>query len=567
MDFSRLGLAKPLIAEHLRKDFAAFCREAWPHLHRGSKLSWTLAHDLICEYLVMVWQKRILRLIINCPPRFAKSSIVTILFPIWCWLQDPTLAFLCASYEIDLATNHNLDRRRLMETQWFKNLFGDRFQMATERSQAGEFGNVQGGIMQAASTNSRAQGRGGHILIVDDPLSADAAYSEIFRNETNSWFVHQLPQRLNDPATSAIVVVMQRLHQNDPTGFLLAQEDSDWFLLKLTLIAEEPESWTFPISGRVWTRRKSECLDPKRWSPKVVRERQRNRLVWASQFQQEPAPLEGNIIRVSDLRYFGGRDPFTGERDPELPDRFDRKIISVDAAFKDKATSDYVAILTIGVEGSRRYVLNVVNAHLGLDATEDEIRRQHTLYGPISTVLVEDKANGTAVVSHLKEHISGVIAVNPAGGKLARVVAASPEFQAHDWYIDRNAAWRDVFIDQVTVFPNARHDDVADAASQASIWLQANTHEFGLLRLWKDYASGDRKMPASVPMLVSRLSEPQEATAADNAEACPKCESSCVVRLSGRMHCNQCAHDWGPLPKIIRINRNDVLSGIRARRF
>src|ERR1700745_1042489 len=108
MEFSRLGLARPLVAENLRRGFGAFCRGRWPPLHRGWRVSWRPAHDLICEYLMMVWQKRILRLIVNCPPRIAKSSIVTILFPIWAWLQDPTLAFLCASYEIDLATNHNL---------------------------------------------------------------------------------------------------------------------------------------------------------------------------------------------------------------------------------------------------------------------------------------------------------------------------------------------------------------------------------------------------------------------------------------------------------------------------
>lgn len=120
MDFRDMLRARPLVAEHLKKDFGAFCRAAWPHLHPGSKLSWTPGHDLICEYLMLVWQKRLLRLVVNCPPRYAKSSIVTILFPIWVWLQDPTKAFLCCSYEIDLATNHNLDRRRLMDGKWFR---------------------------------------------------------------------------------------------------------------------------------------------------------------------------------------------------------------------------------------------------------------------------------------------------------------------------------------------------------------------------------------------------------------------------------------------------------------
>ena len=503
MDFKDLLRAKPLVAQHLRNDFGAFCRAAWPHLHPGSKLSWTPAHDLICEHLVAVWQGRTKRLIVNCPPRFAKSSIVTIFWPIWIWLQDPTKAFLCCSYEIDLATNHNLDRRRLMDGRWFKDLFADRFQLATDRSQAGEFSNTSGGVMQAASVNSKAMGRGGDVVVCDDPLSADQAYSDIFRAEVNSWFQHMLPQRLNDPANSAVVLVAQRLHENDPCGFLLSQEDSDWFLLKLPLIAEEDETWTFPISGRVWKRKKGECLDSKRWSAKVVKQRQQNRLVFAGQFQQSPMSVEGNLIRTDDILYFGGKDPQTGVLDPTLPDNFERKIISVDCAFKDRATSDYVAILVIGIVGSRRYVLHTVNAHLDLTGTENEIRNCRAQFGGISAVLVEDKAAGPSVVAHLTEEISGVIAVDPQGGKMARVVAASPEFQAKNWFFDRTGAWTHQTVTQLTMFPNAKYDDICDALTQAAIWLQANTYEYGLLDFFRDLAGGKRKLPATAQEIMA----------------------------------------------------------------
>jgi hypothetical protein len=148
MDSRDILRAKPLVAAHLKKYFATFCRAVWPHLHPGAKRSWTPAHDLICEHLVGVWQGRTKRLIVNCPPRFAKSSIVTILFPVRVWLQHPRKAFLCCSYEIDLATNHNLDRRRLMDGTWFRDFFAHAFTLSTDRSQAGEFSNIGCGIMQ-----------------------------------------------------------------------------------------------------------------------------------------------------------------------------------------------------------------------------------------------------------------------------------------------------------------------------------------------------------------------------------------------------------------------------------
>jgi predicted phage terminase large subunit-like protein len=171
------------------------------------------------------------------------------------------------------------------------------------------------------------------------------------------------------------------------------------------------------------------------------------------------------------VRYYGGMDAATGLADERLPPTFDIKIISVDCAFKDAATSDYVAIGVIGVKGRKRYVLNVVNAHLDAAATEAEIRRQRDVHRPVGAVLVEDKANGPAVVQRLRMNVHGVIEINPQGGKTARMFAAAPEWQAGDWYVDRNAAWTEPFIEQITTFPNGRHDDQADMMTQASAWL------------------------------------------------------------------------------------------------
>ena len=144
---------------------------------------------------------------------------------------------------------------------------------------------------------------------------------------------------------------------------------------------------------------------------------------------------------------------------------------SVDCAFKDLATSDFVAIGVIGIKGRKRYVLNVVNQHLDAAATEAEIRRQRDAHRPVSAVLVEDKANGPAVVQRLKVNVPGVVEINPEGGKTARMFAAAAGWQAGDWYIDRNAAWAGPFVDQITMFPGGRHDDMCDCMSQAASWL------------------------------------------------------------------------------------------------
>jgi predicted phage terminase large subunit-like protein len=162
------------------------------------------------------------------------------------------------------------------------------------------------------------------------------------------------------------------------------------------------------------------------------------------------------------------------------------KLISVDCSFKDAATSDFVAIGVIGVKGRRRYVLNVVNAHLDAFATEAEIRRQREVHRPISAVIVEDKANGPAVIQRLRVNVPGVVEINPQGGKVARMFAAAAAWQAGDWYVDRNAAWTEPFVQQITMFPSAAHDDQADMMSQAAAWLlkrDVNTVTFSIVRL------------------------------------------------------------------------------------
>jgi len=568
-------------AEALTNDLGAFVRSAWPVLHPGAKLSWNWHYELIAEYMTLVKQRKIQRLILNVPPRTAKSTTAAICFPVWCWLTDPAGSFLCASYEMGLASAHNLERRRLLQSAWFQSLFGDRFRLSEDRLAIEEFGNQSGGAMLAVSTSSRAQGRGGDYAIVDDPNSADDVLSDVIRRTTNEWLDHMLPQRLNDPATSPVVLIQQRLHEADCTGFLLETQRGEWVHIKLPLIAEEDEVWTFPLSNRVVRRNKGECLDPKRFPHKVVEARRRNRMVWAGQFQQEPAPVEGNLVKQSDVRYYGGIDPLTAQRDETLPASFDRKIISVDCAFKDLATSDYVAIGVIGVKGRKRFLLNVVNAHLDAAATEAEIRRQHEVHRPVAAVLVEDKANGTAVISRLKANVSGVIEIEPEGGKIARMYAAAPEWQAGDWYVERNAAWTEPFLQQITMFPNARNDDQADMMSQASIWLQSHSQVYGLLDYFAGLARGFYRFPEpkeSAPRDDNlnrerrlhfkegtlNLKFPPEMFKPEAEPACPSCHATCVTKVAGQFHCNQCSHQWWPDGAIrpqASISRNDLLSG------
>lgn len=466
----------------LENDLGAFTRAAWRVLNPGRPFLWSWHYDLIVEYLTLVRQRKIRRLILNVPPRSAKTTFATICFPCWVWATEPSHEFLCASHSRDLSTDHSVARRNLLTSEWYQGLWGTKFHLSSDRNLATQFNNDCTGRMIATSTGSGAEGKGGDTAILDDPMSSEQSLSDTERYTANRWVNNTLRQRLNDPAKAAIVVIMQRLHELDTTGFVTGEEPEGWKHIVLPLVAEKDEEWVFPISGRVVRRKQGDVLQADRFTPEVVAEKQKNRLVYAGQYQQRPAPLEGNLIKRADVMYYGGKDPATGEPDEPLPvvggvrnPVFDRVFISVDCAFKDLKTCDYVAIGVVGVRKRKRYLLNIVNAHLDMDATVKEVRAQRERYPAVSAVIVEDKANGPAVIQALKKDLTGIIEIEPQGGKVARVFAMAPEWQAHDWYVDRNAAWAEPFVQQLTMFPTAAHDDMADMTSQAAIWLGGET--------------------------------------------------------------------------------------------
>lgn len=469
----------------LEADLGLFFREAWKVLEPGRKLYWSWHYDLLAEYLWLIREKKFAEvfpdnagLICNVCPRTAKSSFLSVAFPVWCWLKDPTWRFMCASYSADLSLEHSGKRRDLILSPWFQERWGERIKLKFGRNEKGQFDNEDTGTMIATSVGGTAIGKGGDTLILDDPINAEQAVSDVERKKANDWIDNTLRSRLNDPSAGLILMIMQRLHDQDPTGFVLSAEPGRWVHIKLPLEAEEPEKWVFPVSGRVVERKIGDVLMPERFNEAAINRLKGRRLVWAGQQQQRPTPLEGNMIKRADIRYYGGIDPLTAERDPDLPVSFDLIVISADCAFKDLKTSDYVAVGTIGIKGPNRYILDVVNKHLDAGATEEEIKRQRkaapsgAIKGLAAAVIVEDKANGTAVIKRLKSVISGVIAIEPEGGKVARMFAASPEWQAGNWFVARNAAWTEPLLEQLLKFPYAAHDDMVDMMTQTCIWLQ-----------------------------------------------------------------------------------------------
>lgn len=479
---------KPVTAEELLQletDLASFVKAAWPTMHPGRKMAWDWSDDLICEWLQAVRKRQVTRLIINVPPRTGKTTKATICFPDWVWATNPAHCFMFGSYSAPLAIEHSVARRHLLTSNWYYSLWGDKFSLASDQNEKHQFDNDRRGQMIATSVGGSATGKGADTIIIDDPISIQDRASDAVRKTANDWIDSTLKSRLNDPATGAIVIIMQRVHELDPSGYQLEQDKGAWEHVSIPLEAEEQKTYSFPVSGKTFLRDRDSVIHSERFSPKTVASLKKNRMDWAGLYQQHPAPIEGNLIKRSEVRYYGGISPVTGEKDPALPRFFDFVFISADCAFKDLKTSDYVAIGAIGCFGPNRYLLEVVNDHLDLDATELAIlsmrERQIKLGRAVSAVIVEDKANGPAVVNHLQAKIPGAVAVNPQGGKVTRMFAVAPEWQAGNWHVERSAAWCEPFVQQITMFPSGAHDDMADMMSQAGIYLQTPVEQSAIV--------------------------------------------------------------------------------------
>jgi len=486
------------IAEGFTVDLGSFFRASWSILEPELPLVWSWHYEYLCEWLTMIasgeFKKRYpekLGLIINVPPRTAKSTLCTVAFPVWTWLEHPERRFLCASYSGDLAVDHAGKRRYLIKSLWFQERFADRFQYTVD--QTSDFRNDHTGYFIATSISGSGTGFGGDICIGDDLLSAQEARSKTVKQATNDWLDSTFRKRLNSQTTGCFVHISQRLAADDPTGHLLGTENpqeqdatlvSEWVHIKITREADKDETYTFPRSGHVHHRPKGDILQPERNPPHVIESLKSKSREWAGQEQQEPAPAGGIVFDPNWWIYYA--------RGKSLP-VFDQVILSVDAAFKSAQDNDYVAIHKYGIIGRFRVLLNRRTEHLGYvaskQAIKQEVREQNVSWCkdplPAATaVLIEDKANGPAIIEELRadpEFSISIIRINPKGSKDSRAYASSSDAEAGNVLLPADAPWVGAMVVMFSQWAgegSIPHDDDIDAYSQMANW--SRQHVYGL---------------------------------------------------------------------------------------
>ena len=308
-------------------------------------------------------------------------------------------------------------------------------------------------------------GRGGDYLILDDPLKPDEAVSDAQRRAVNDWYDNTLYSRLNDKARGVIIIVMQRLHEDDLVGHVLAQEK--WDVLSFPAIAERDESFLIhtPWGSRRHTRRVGDLLHPERESSETLaRLRQTvGEYNFAGQYQQAPSPLGGGMVK---------QEWFKRHETSLVPDSYEQIIQSWDTANKPTDLSDFSVCLTIGIKGPLIMVLHVLRKRLNYPELKRAVREQAELHRA-TVVLIEDKASGTQLVQELvHEGCSFVQAVTPVGDKVMRLHAQTGPIENGFVSLPREAPWLAEYVHELTTFPRGKHDDQVDATSQALAWIQ-----------------------------------------------------------------------------------------------
>lgn len=465
-------------------------------------LSWNWHLDLICEYLELVASGDCRRLIINVPPRTMKSLLITVMMPCWQWCTRPEKRFLFASYSSDLSTDHSVFRRNVMRSEWYQDFWKDRVQFATDQNLKTQYENTKQGRMVSTSLDGTATGKGGDGVVTDDPLNPKMARSDTERESANRFFDHTLRSRLNDLARGFHIIVMQRLHELDLSGHLITKEPGVWTHISLPMTAERDERWVFPRSGRVVIRKKGELLWPDRFPKVELISMQIGMGSWAyaGQYQQRPAPEEGGIIKREWIKYYR-----------ELPaEKANFTVQSWDCTFKDrsKSANKDVDFVCGGVwarwEAKFRLLPWLFYERAGFTVTQREIKQTYAKFPEANVCLIEDKANGSGIIETLQGSFPGIVAVEPEGGKEARLEAVSPLFEAGNVELPDPTYWNgengrpDVrqwvgsLVEHLCGFPNIAHDDDVDMTSQALIYMK-NQGGGGLMEFYRREAERIRK--------------------------------------------------------------------------
>lgn len=450
--------------EYCGRSLRNFVKRAWPQIiPQPLQYNWHI--DAVSDHLEAVATGEIKRLLINVPPGTSKSTLSGIMFPAWQWGPGgrPDYRYIGAAHEQGLAVRDSRMMRELIKSPWYQSLWP--VQLMGDQNEKLYFENDKHGFRQACAVASMT-GRRGDCIVWDDPLSPEKAYSDLHRETALRIFNETLPTRLNSPVNSAIVVIMQRLHEDDPSGYIL-ENDLGYEHLMIPMEYEPERSMVTGIGWKDPRTTAGELLDPVRFPQEVIDRDKKamGSMAWAGQMQQRPAPLEGNIYKKAWFPRYS-----------VIPDYTMRTVHSWDTAYKKDQHNDPSACTAWKVrdQTGEAYLAEVIQERMEYPDLKKRIIALAER-DKADVILIEDKASGQSLIQELRACTTlPVIAVKAENDKLTRAVASAGTVEAGKIHLPVSAPWLDSYLHEMMSFPSAKHDDRVDSTSQFINWWKGS---------------------------------------------------------------------------------------------
>jgi predicted phage terminase large subunit-like protein len=388
------------------------------------------------------------------------------MWPAWEWTRNPEQRWMFASYAASVAYRDSLKCRDVITSEWYRNFWGPEsghasaYDLRDDQNSASRYVNTRTGVRLATTCGGFGTGHGGNRIVVDDPHHTLRVESQTDRAARIGWWQKVMSSR-SDDATATRVIIMQRSHEEDLTGFLLAQEGGyEHLRLPARYEADYP---CHTVLGDVDPRREEgQLLCPERFGEDEVRrlEHALGSYASAAQLQQRPSPRRGGIFDEAWWQYYTVPPPLS---------ELDFMLMSWDMAFKDLSTSSYVCGQVWGFKGADSYLYDQVRDRMDFVKTCRAVVRLCNKWPSVRRKYIEGKANGPAVISTLKSRVKGLLEFNPNeyGSKVARAYAISPEVESGNVHLPQNAPWVAAYMEEMGMFPNGRYNDQVDTTSQA----------------------------------------------------------------------------------------------------
>ena len=454
---------RAVLAALLRSEMRYFVWKCFKTILPGDRYEPNWHIDAVVYRLDQVQAGQIARLLITQPPRSLKSICVSVAYVAWLLGHDPTRRIIVVSYSNELAAELHRQFRMVVEAPWYGALFPA---MCPAKDTGTELVTTAGGSRYATSVGGTLTGRGADLIVIDDPLKAEDAMSESARKRVIDWFTGTLISRLNDKERGAIVVVMQRLHEDDLAGHLI--EKGSWEHLNLPAIADEDNNIQIG-PDKSFTRRQGDVLHPN-FESRASLDRTRaelGSLKFSAQYQQRPVPQQGNLIQRDWFRFYDQLPPAT------LGDLI---VQSWDVASTVADTSSYSVCTTWRMIGPDYYLNDVFRGRLLYPHLRRRVIGLAEKYGA-TVILIERAGPGQSLLQELRmapDLPMGMIrpiGIKPEGSKQERMAAQSAKIEAGHVHLPRHADWLDQFLLELLAFPNGKHDDQVDSVSQFLKWV------------------------------------------------------------------------------------------------